>query len=370
MTELERLIHERISKSGPLPFAAFMQLALYDPRWGYYAGGGRRSGWGGHFLTSPELDPAYGLLWGQAFERVWEECGRPDQFAVIEIGPGEGGFAEAVLTSATGSFAQALRYTLVERVPAVEERQRARLEGLAASWARSTAEVPTAPHGVVFANEILDNLPVHVVERRDGELMEVCVDSEGDHLVESVRPPAGPELARWVEWAEAALPEGHRFEVTMAARSFVAHCAAAFEIGALVLVDYGAESRDLAERPGGTLVTYSERGPGGDPLERAGLQDITAHANWTVVRKACAAHGLEPRGPALQRHVLKALGADALDAKLREEHEGALSEGRGLDAVRALSRRGALGVLQDEGGLGGLGVMTGTRGVPPNALLG
>ena len=370
MTELERLVHERIRKSGPLPFAAFMQLALYDPRAGYYAGGGRRSGWGGHFLTSPELDPAYGLLWGRAFEGVWEECGRPNEFAVIEVGPGEGGFAEAVLMSAEGRFAEALRYTLVERIPAVEERQRARLAGRAANWARSTAEVPIAPHGVVFANEILDNLPVHVVERRSGDLMEVCVDSDDEHLVESLRPPAGPELARWLEWAEVALPDGHRFEVTMAAQSFIAHCAAAFEIGALVLVDYGAESGELAARPGGTLVTYSERGAGGDPLERPGRQDITAHANWTVVRKACADNGLEPRGPALQRHVLRALGAGALDAELREEHANALSESRGVDALRALSRRGALGALLDEGGLGGLGVMTGTRGVPPDALLG
>lgn len=368
MTELERILHERISRDGPLPFGAFMQLALYHPRFGYYSGGRERAGWRGHFLTSPELDPAYGRLWARAFESVWTACGSPESFEVVEVGPGEGGFAHAVLSSAGGPFGEALRYRLVERVPEVAERQRERLSSFDVSWSESVTEVPRAESGVVFANEVLDNLPVHLVERRDGRILEVCVDSSGGRLVETLRPPAGPELEGWLARAGAEVPDGHRFEVTMAAESFVRRCAGAVEKGALVLVDYGDESPELAQRPRGTLVAYGEGGPSEDVLARPGEQDVTAHANWTIVRAVCEELGWAAAGPVPQRDVLLELGARDLDAELRARHATALADRRGADALRALSRRSALGALLDPGGLGGLGVMIATNELDPASL--
>ena len=351
-----------------MPFGAFMQLALYHPRFGYYSGGRERSGWRGHFLTSPEMDPAYGELWARAFAAVWEACGSPEPFQVVEVGPGEGGFAHAVLSAAGRAFRDALRYRVVERTPALQERQGERLGGFEVEWSASLAEVAPAPFGVVFANEVLDNLPVHVVERREGRLLEVCVDAGGGRLVETLRPPAGEELSSWLARAGADVPDGHRFEVAMAAESFVHHCAAAVQTGALVFVDYGAESAELAQRPRGSLVAYAAGGPTDDVLARPGEQDVTAHANWTIVRATCEQLGFDVAGPRPQRDVLLALGAGALDARLREDHGRAAAEGRGAEAVRALSRRSALGALLDPGGLGGLGVLTATRGIPPDTI--
>lgn len=368
MTELESLLQERIARHGPMPFGAFMQLALYHPRFGYYAGGRERSGWRGHFLTSPELDPTYGELWARGFATVWKACGSPESFDVVEVGPGEGGFAHAVLSSVEGAFAQALRYRLVERTPALQERQARRLADFEVSWSASVTEIPPARHGVVFANEVLDNLPVHVVERRDGELLEVCVGVSGGRLAETLRPPAGDELAAWLARARAEVPEGHRFEVAMAAESFVRHCAAALETGALVFVDYGGKSAELAQRPRGTLVAYGAAGPADDVLARPGEQDVTAHANWTIVRATCEELGFDVAGPRPQRDVLLSLGARAVDDRLKTEHATAAAEGRGVDAVRTLSRRSALGALLDPGGLGGLGVVIAVRGIPPGAM--
>lgn len=365
MTELERLLHDRIERDGPLPFGAFMQLALYHPRFGYYTRPAPpRTGWRGHFVTSPEISPSYGALWGRAVEKVRAACASPESFEVVEVGPGEGGFAHALLSS----LPEPVRYRLVERVPEVQERQAARLEGFEVSWSASITEVPRSGCGVVFANEVLDNLPVHLVERREGTLFEVCVDSSGGRLVETLRPPAGPELEDWLARAGADVPDGHRFEVTMAAESFVRRCAAALSSGAIVLVDYGAESAALAQRPRGTLVAYGGGGPSDDVLARPGEQDVTAHANWTVVSRTCRELGWSVTGPLPQRDVLLALGARELDEELRATHSVALSEGRGAEAVRALSRRSALGALLDPGGLGGLGALIATKGLPPRTL--
>ncbi|MGH2729464.1 MAG: class I SAM-dependent methyltransferase, partial [Actinomycetota bacterium] len=92
-TTLVDLVRERVRADGPMTFADYMSLALYDPDFGYYASGAERTGWRGHFLTSSELDPAWAALWARGFEQIWDGCGRPDHFTLVEVGPGEGTFA-------------------------------------------------------------------------------------------------------------------------------------------------------------------------------------------------------------------------------------------------------------------------------------
>lgn len=369
-TPLVGFLHERIAERGPLPFAAYMAHVLYHPRHGYYSSGPERSGWRGHFLTSPELDPAFGELWSNGFEQLWESCGRPADFTVIEVGPGEGGFARAALAAANKDFRSALNYRLVERIPNLERRQRERLADFErVEWSRSITECPPAPAGVVFANEVVDNLPVHLVEMRDGELAEICVDADGAGLSFVALAPSSPELESFLRRVGVTLPEGHRMEVPLAAESFMARTAALVGTGAVVVVDYGATALDLASRPGGSLLAYSASGVDDEVLERPGTKDVTAHANWTALERALSSAGLRVAGPIPQREVLRSLGLDALHSGLRAEHDAALASGRGADAVRALSRRQALGALADPGGLGGLSVLTGLAGINPPAFL-
>jgi SAM-dependent MidA family methyltransferase len=361
---LEEEIVRRIRAGGPLPFAAFMSLALYDPSGGYYSGH-VRTGWRGHFLTSPELDPAFGRLWAVAFREVWVRSGQPSSFEIVEIGPGEGGFARAVLGTVDDDLHAALTYRLVERVPAARTRQESLLEGAGnIEWTASITELPEIEHGCVFANEVLDNLPVHLVEAREGEIVELCV-GEGDAGLELVaRPVSNPELEAFLERTGTTPPDGARAEVALAGESFIARVTGRLGRGAVFLVDYGLEGAEIARR-GGTLLTYSDKGVDDDVLERPGEKDITAHANWTSARRALEAAGMTVTGPTEQRKVLLSLGARDVDARLKEKHDTAISEGRGADAVTALSARQSLGALLDPGGLGGLQVLAGYRGIAP-----
>jgi SAM-dependent MidA family methyltransferase len=363
-TPLEEILIARIRDSGPMPFAAFMSLALYHPHHGYYTAGPARVGWRGHFLTSPELDPGFGALWAAGFENIWRRCGEPDRFEVIEIGPGEGGFAAAVLRSVAGRFARSLTFRLVERSPALRERQERALDGFdRVEWSPSITEVDEVAHGCVFANEVLDNLPVHLVERTAAGLREICVSVEDDHLIFVELAPSNPELQSFFDRCAVELPEGHRAEVSLAGESFVARVAGMFDTGCAVFVDYGASASDLVARPMGSLLAYSQSGTDERVLEDVGSKDITAHANWTSVMGACRRAGLETKEPITQRHALQALGLHALHDELRVAHDVAVKEKRGADAVAALSRRQALGALADPGGLGGLQTVIAGRGI-------
>lgn len=351
-------VSKAVRERGPLPFAAFMQMALYHPQHGYYSSGDRRTGWTGDFVTSPELDPAFGALWARAFGMVWQAAGEPEAFEVVEVGGGEGGFAAGVLQAVTGRFAGSLTYRLVERNPRVQERQRARLEGLGdVVWSPSITEVPAVAEGCFFANEVLDNLPVHLVQRSQGELREVCVEESDGRLVPTLRPPSSPELAKFLERCGVDLPEGHTYEVQLAAESLAKRCAALLGRGALVFIDYGEEADALAQKRAGSMLCYSSTGVDDRPLERPGEKDITVHANWTAVSGALRRAGADVAAPVRQRSVLKALGLDDLHSALRAEFGRSTAAGQGADALRSLSRRQALSALADEGGLGALEVV-------------
>ena len=368
MTPLEQRLRRRILSEGPLTFADFMAAALYDPEEGYYAAGPARTGWEGHFVTSPELHPLFAELWARFFHTVWLEAGRPDGFRIVEVGPGEGAFARALLDTMPPDLAEATVLELVEPFAGPRARQMRRLErSERVRWSPSLAEVEPGVWGCVFANEILDNLPVHLVTVRAGVLEELWVEARADlELVPG--EPSTPELAATLERLGVEPAEGARLEVCLELRRFVGEAARSLEHGALVFVDYGVTAADLRATPRATLAAYSSGEADAEPLRAPGRRDLTAHVVWDELLAALRAGGWEPAGPFSQRDFLRSLGLGEADRSAAREHRRALAAGDGRAALRALSRRSALGLLASPSGLGSLGVCLGLRGVGQDAV--
>jgi SAM-dependent MidA family methyltransferase len=359
---LEASIAEEVRVRGALSFARYMELALYDRDGGYYATGLGGAGWEGHFLTSPVLDPAFGELWAEGFRRVWTACGSPSDFEVVEIGPGDGSFAASVLDHVHRDLAAGLTYRLVDLSPHLRRSQHTNVGDRAGIvWHRALEEVPRIAAGCVFANEVLDNLPVELVRSTGERLEQAFVDDSGDGLMIAWRE-AGPDVAAFFS---TEVPSGTCAEVGLEAIRLTRLAARLVGRGAVVFVDYGDEEADLLRRPNGTLLCYSRAGVDDRPLERPGQKDITSHANWTAIRRALAAEGLKVAATTSQRDALVALGLDTLHDRLRAE----TGSGRGFETVRAVSRRQALGILTDAEGLGGFDVVVGARGFDPESLL-
>ncbi|HEX6123370.1 MAG TPA: SAM-dependent methyltransferase, partial [Ktedonobacterales bacterium] len=182
--ELERLIGAEIARGGPITFARFMELALYHPQLGYYAGGGAGReplGWSGDYVTSGDVHPLWGWALARQLHQMWELLGCPTPFAVLEPGAGRGLLALEVWRYAlerAPDWAAALRYTLADRAPAASPlraaRERRLLAALAAlgappertRWVAAPADAVAerALVGCVVSNELVDALPVHLVE--------------------------------------------------------------------------------------------------------------------------------------------------------------------------------------------------------------
>jgi SAM-dependent MidA family methyltransferase len=353
-----KAVTDRIEHDGPITFADYMRLALYDPEEGFYAR--RVPGSGAGFRTSPSLSEWFGRLFARWAASVWEDLGRPDPFTVVEAGAGRADLAAQALEVFDGP----IRWVIVEPFDGVAARQRERLaawEG-AVSWRRSLAEGPPVA-GCVVANEVLDNQPVHLLEKAGSQAVEIHVGLKEGRLVEVPRPLSNPALAELAAAALQDLDEGDLVEVSPEASAWLTDAAGALERGAVLVIDYGDEEPDLwRRRPSGSLVTYGEEGLGTDLLADPGKADITAHVNFSALTRAAVAAGMVPDPLRTQREWLEALGLAQAAEDLRRRQEEAELAGDHAGMVQLLAERSRLSALSARGGLGDLLVFSARKG--------
>ena len=316
-SELVARIRTEIAGGGPMTFARFMELALYDPDGGYYRAAAARPGRDGDFLTAPETHPIFGHALARHLVAVWDRLGRAVPFVVREHGGGTGTLAAAVLRGLEADdspLRDAIRYQPVE----VDARREAALTARLVEAGAGDALEPAGEHpfdGVVLANEVLDALPVHRIGMRDGRLLERFVGIEGDRFVDAWAEPSTADLAARLQTEGVALADGQSAEVCLALAPWITEATRALRRGQLLLIDYGAPAAELYDptrRPHGTLRAYVRHHVHDDVYRHVGRQDLTAHVDVTAVGAAVEALGLEPLGMTTQAEFLVGAGIEEL----------------------------------------------------------
>jgi SAM-dependent MidA family methyltransferase len=323
-------IADIVRERGPLTVAAFMDLALYDSEFGYYARAGQRSGRAGDFFTSVDVGPLFGELLEIQLAEMWRllnsQAATPHEtFDLVEAGAGNGRLSADILRAARArdrDFYDAIRLHLVEASPSARAVQLATLGDVGEPLALSADALPQQFEGVLVANELLDALPVHQVVMRDETpstrrsqhpgslrtgLREVYVatapgTASSLQLVEG--PPSTPALAEYLERLDIALEPGWRVEINLRAVDWIRDAARRLRRGFMILVDYGHEARELYSptHSAGTLTTFARHQSSGPEaaapgwLQNPGGQDITAHVDFTSVRAAAEAEGMTTLG--------------------------------------------------------------------------
>jgi SAM-dependent MidA family methyltransferase len=375
-----------IHRHGPLPFDRYVEHALYDPDVGFYTAGRGAGRQGADFVTSPEVGPLYGRLVARALDGWWAELGHPDPFVVVEAGAGRGVLARDVLAAAP-ACAPALRYVLVERSPRLAERQHelVRLEPAAEELGRFAVragpdgeldddgpELPVAGagprccaldrlpavhvDGVVFANELLDNLAFRVVERSAGGWLEVRVGVDDTQLVEVLVPADDPLTAH----ADALVgtldvPVGARLPVQAQVGAWVGEACDLLRRGLVVAVDYTATAAELVAReavdPSGWLRTYAGHVRGRAALDDPGAHDVTVDVVEEEFARAAVRAGAKLDPVVSQADWLRGLGIEELAARAAAEWQERAAVGD-LAALAARSRVSEAAALTDASGLG------------------
>ncbi len=295
---------EIAAAGGMISFARFMELALYAPGLGYYSAGARKFGRGGDFVTAPEL----GHLFARAIARQVAQCVEAGLRDILEIGAGTGRFARNLLAELAARDRLPRRYLILETSAGLKSRQRELLHHELERGAVDIAWIdalPSAFDGLILANEVLDAMPVHRVATRDGMLLEHCVAlGESGALQWSERPAAEP-----LRVAAAPLklpPHDYVTELPLAAQAYTRTLASRLRRGVALFVDYGFAAHEYyhPQRAMGTLMCHYRHRAHDDPLALVGLQDITAHVDFSAIARAGSETGLNVLGYASQARFL------------------------------------------------------------------
>ncbi|MGH7250779.1 MAG: class I SAM-dependent methyltransferase [Nitrospiraceae bacterium] len=323
--ELIRVIADEIQRTGPVPFARFMELALYHPEFGYYmrAGeqGGERIGWQGDYYTSSDVHPVLARALVRQARQADDLLGRPDPFTVIEMGAGKGLFARDFLDESAkqhGSFWDRLRYVLIERSPAMRASQRSNLAPWLelpsrVSWVNDLQELGDGSvAGVMLSNELVDAFPVHRIKIERGQVREIFVDYLGGRFCERFEAPSTPEVSEYLRRLSLSLPEGYTAEINLEALAWMKEVARVLDRGLVMTIDYGHTAQDLygPDRRRGTLLCYYAQMASEDPYRRVGLQDMTAHVDFTSLAAIGEEAGLQVTGFTNQMSFLMGLGVE------------------------------------------------------------
>lgn len=301
---LRRIGRELDAAGNWMSFARYMELALHEPGLGYYAGGARKLGAGGDFVTAPELSP----LFARTLARQVGQILKPGE-AVLEFGAGSGALAEVLLEELKD-----VNYLILEPSAELADRQRSRI-GERAKWIN---RLPAGFRGVMLANEVADAMPVHAVAWTPGRVLERGVCANEGELAWSDRAANGSVLAAAIE-IEIEIPPSGRYESELAlfARAWMRSLGRFLERGAILVIDYGFPAREFfhPQRSMGTLACHYRHRVHGDPFYLPGLQDITAHVDFSALARAATEAGLEVLGYAGQAQFLMNCGITDLLAR-------------------------------------------------------
>lgn len=326
MDNLETIIKQRIAGNGPASFHDFMQWALYEPSMGYYTRKEMEIGSRGDFYTSPHAHPAFGALIARQAMECWRFMGSPEEFHIIEAGGGRGWLAHDMLAYLKGQeMYEALRYTLIELNPHMRSRQKGLLleHRDKVRWASSVSELRNM-RGIMLSNELIDAFPVHLLEYRESWKEVYISFGENGELEQTLSPIIDDELMGYAKDYLAPMAEGARAEVNLRARKYLGEVYEALREGFVLTIDYGYPASDLhdPERPQGTLLCYRGHDTSEDFLQDIGNQDITAHINFTDLRRNGDKLGLRGLGFARQGVYLVSLGFDDVVSGMRMSQTG------------------------------------------------
>ncbi len=353
-TSLEQRIIDRIHQQGPLTFADYMRIALYDPDDGYYITGSAKMGWEGDYFTSTDLPAFFAHCLARQLIQWWKKLGQPTPFVVLEQGAGRGYLAQEIATWARDNeptFYAALEYH-TEDIRTGQD---------------VNAPFSSIKPTVVFSNELIDAFPVHIVEIRQQHLYEVYVDVSKGQLYEVLSEPGTAEVTSYLDkyhipWA--SFSEGWRAEINLDALRWVQQTASIIQRGYILTIDYGDKARDLytRERQRGTLACYFQHHLNERPLSHPGLQDITAHVNFSALIDEGRRQGFHLHKFTSQRRWLEELEIKNELEQLRQNEFSAVDTERATDRgqialLQLRNLRQHVATLTDPAGMGNFKVL-------------
>ena len=316
---LIQLMRDEIEQhGGRISFERYMSLALTAPGLGYYVSGNQKLGASGDFVTAPEISSLFSRCLARQIAQVLSQLRAEGNASVLEFGAGSGVMAADILLELERLAILPAKYYILEVSAELKQRQQATLQQKAAHLVHCVHWLESLPQsgfrGVVLANEVLDAMPVHRFFKEAGQLGEYFVAWDGQQFVWEKNNFSNDHIASRVHALSDSLPDHYSSEINLAMDAWITSVAEFMQQGVVLIVDYGFPEHEYyhMQRDQGTLMCHYRHRSHDNPLIYPGLQDITAHVNFTALANAADAAGLHVAGYNSQAFFLIANGLEEM----------------------------------------------------------
>lgn len=317
--KLIALIKNEIEQNeGVISFQRYMELVLYTPALGYYAAGSAKLGEEGDFITAPEISPLFSQTLANAILPALEA-----ENIILEVGAGRGRMAADILAYLNQQNKLPKEYWILELSADLRERQKATIEETVPELISRVKWLDVLPEkfsGVVLANELLDAMPVQLFQKKENDVNEINVVWRDDKFCFELSSSFDERLINRVSDIEDEI--GYKFnpgyvsEINFAAEDWIKSIAESLQVGIIILVDYGFPRHEYyhEQRTQGTLMCHYRHRSHPDVFVYPGLQDITAHVDFTAMADAALDADLKVMGYTNQASFLMGAGLIELSA--------------------------------------------------------
>lgn len=295
---LKLRILEEIAREGPLTFARYMNLVLYTPGLGYYSAGAHKFGAAGDFITAPEISPLFSQCIARQCHQVLHDLSGGN---ILELGAGTGIMAVNILKELKRNRSLPDCYFILEVSADLRDRQKKTIQENIPElfhYVRWLNHLPTNFVGIILANEVIDALPVHKFKIENNVIKEILVDSEREVFVWKIDSPSSLEVTHQIENLGINFPDNYESEINLLLAPWIASLADILKKGLILLIDYGFPRHEYyhPNRSQGTVACHYQHYSHFDPLILPGIQDVSAHVDFTAVAEAAARHRLGVSG--------------------------------------------------------------------------
>ena len=299
---LASILQSEIEKNGSMAFDQWMEQCLYHPEFGYYTNGDKRVGREGDFYTSISVGSCFGMILAHRIITYANEQRNLSSLSIVETGANTGQLACDILdtlsTEAPDLYSK-LSYVICEPLDSMRSTQLQTLNQHTAKLthlAQISDTSPPLPHAILLSNELIDAFPVKLITKIDGVWLEKLVTSSDSGFDFENASIESAELTQFIRTLPEELPDGYLTEFRPCLSKFATTCSESIEQGLIITIDYGHIDKDFysLERVTGSLRTFYQHTAGEDPLENIGVQDITAHVDFTQLAKCFQTVNLAP----------------------------------------------------------------------------
>ena len=303
--------------SKTLPVDKFLNNVLYDKKYGYY-NSKIPFGKQGDFTTSPKISSLYSEMIAIWMISTWEKLGKPKNFNIVELGPGDGTLVKVLLNvfKKFPSFYNAKKLFLFEKSKFLTKLQRENIDNTEVKWIKNFDNIKKGPV-IFFGNEFFDAIPIKQFKRSKKNLLEKYYKIKDDYEIFEIFKKASVNDKKMIN-SFKTLKNLNFIEFPKNGFDELKKIIKKISIlkGCILLVDYGY----LKENNQSTLQSVFKHKKN-FLLKNLGKSDITYHVNFSLLSEFFLKNKLKVKKTVTQREFLNRMGiklrAEILSKKMK-----------------------------------------------------